>query len=629
MTGLCGWSGAFKGAATPEGMLRGMALGLPSPPGAESRARAEAGVALHVQGWTGRSDLDVEGGLWAAIEGFPRWTSPELAGLAAERGHGAALREAYRRHGADLFRHLAGPFSLAVIEPDSGRALLAVDRFGAHAMYYARLPGGALAFGSTADAVRAHPAVGATISAQEIYDYLFFYVCPAPKTVYREQRKLLPAQYLQLDNGQVRTAFYWRMPYGTERAAEPAGAPGELESLIERSVRQAIEDENPDQIGAFLSGGLDSSTLVGLLARSSGGRPKTFTVRFEHDAYDESGYARAAARHFGTDHHEYTLTPKDVLDLVPKIAETYDEPFGNSSAVPAYYCARMASEHGVGLMLAGDGGDELFAGNARYVEQMIFDLYRRVPAAVRSYVIEPGVFGVPFADRMRLVRRARNYITRARMPMPDRLEDHNLWLSVPLDEVFEDPPLREIDPDEPLELRREVYRRAGSASLLQCMMHLDLTAALADNDLRKVNRMCGLAGVRVRYPFLSEDVAEFSARVPASLLIKRLKIRDFYKRELRHFLPAETLSKRKHGFGMPFSEWLKEDPGLRDLAHDSLLAFKRRHCMKAAFIDRVIAGHRAASQAVYDEIVWDIMMLELWWQAHADPAAARVARAGP
>lgn len=617
MTGLCGWLGDLRAKMPPRKILDDMVGGLP-PYGDQARHDyAEAGAGLHVQGWDNAGcALHVEDDLWAAIEGEPRWTSAALAGIAADNGQAAALCEAYRRYGRDLFAHLRGPFSLAVIEPKARRALLAIDRLGIHTLCYVGAPG-AVAFGSTTQAVRRHPSVESTITPQEIYDYLFYFVCPAPKTIYREQRKLLPAQFLWIEDGRTTTDFYWRMPYRDDRAAREEDLAEELMALLEQAVRASTEGEDEAALGAFLSGGLDSSTVAGVLGRVKQRRPKTFTVTFEDGGYDESSYARIVARHFDAEHHEVRLTPRDALDLMPKAAETYDEPFGNSSAIPTHYCARLARDHGVRTMLAGDGGDEIFAGNSRYVEQMIFDVYRHVPTALRTYVVEPVVFGLPFAQNTRLFRKARNYIDRARLPMPDRLEVFNPWRSIPLAEVFELDALPGLDFEQPLAIRREIYERAASPSLLQRMMHLDLTAALADSDLRKVNRMCGLAGMRVRYPLLNEDLVEFSARVPPRLLVKRFRLRDFYKRALRSFLPGETLSKKKHGFGMPFDEWLKTDPELRALAQDSLRAFRHRRLMRQAFLDEVIEQHGRPQKARRDDIVWDIVMLELWMQAHS------------
>lgn len=515
-----------------------------------------------------------------------------------------------------LFDGLMGSFSLAVVEPGARRALIAIDRFGLNSLCYAAVAGEGLVFGSTTQAVRAHPAVDETIAPQDIYNYLRFYVSPAPKTIYQAQRKLLPAQYVQYVNGRTETGFYWRMPYQAEAQGSEDELAGELNRLLEQAVRRNADGADPGQLGAFLSGGLDSSAVVGMLSRVMADRPRTFTVSFDRDGYDESHYARMAARHFDAIYHDYQLTPPDAHGLVPRIAAYYDEPFSNSSAIPVFCCARLAREHGVDLLLGGDGGDEIFGGNERYVEQQIYEAYHQVPALARESLVEPLIAGLSSATSAAPVRKARNYIARANVPLPDRLVSQSFWHNLPLREAFAPSAAASIDPDEPLALRREVYKRTGSDARVQRMMHLDLTAALADNDLRKVKGMTALAGVRVRFPFLDEDLVAFAARVPPALLIQRTRLRAFFKRSMAGFLPKEILHKKKHGFGMPFEEWLKADPHLRALTHDALIALKARGIFNPSFLDTLAAGHAAPTRAGGDEILWDLVTLELWLTAH-------------
>lgn len=614
MSGLCGWSGRAADPA-PQQTLDAMTARLVRSSAQIGRGRAEAEAGLFLAPGTGHDSVDTKDSLWVALTGYPRWLSHDLVELAARRGHRAALNTAYRRHGTELLRHLHGAFSLAVLDRAARRALLAIDRFGVQTMYYA-CPGDVLVFGSTPSAVGAHPAVTSTVSPQALLNYLYYSVIPSPNVIYQEQSKLLPAQYLLYESGQIDVQYYWQMPYSDPGEGALPELADELMQLLRQAVRRATDGDDPDALGAFLSGGLDSSTVAGLLTEVTGRPTKTFTVSFGHELYDELDYARAAARHFRTEQHECELTPRDVLKLVPRIAEAFDEPFGNSSAVPAYYCANLAREHGVRTLLAGDGGDELFGGNKRYLEQLVFDAYRHIPRPMRSSLIEPVLARIPGGDRVRPVRRMRSYIARARTPMPERMETYNFHIRIPPTEVFEPDILAAMDLAEPMATRRATYNRPGSASVLQRMLHLDLKVALADNDLRKVNRMCELAQVGVRYPFFDEELAEFSARVPARLLIKRLRIRHFYKQALKGFLPQAVLGKHKHGFGMPFGMWTREDIKLRQCAYDCLLALRARAYFRPAFIDRVIEEHGKEESTAYDGLAWDLMMLELWLQRH-------------
>jgi asparagine synthase (glutamine-hydrolysing) len=604
--------------APPEQVLERMATGLWSRDDASRHGVSNSGNGLHLQEPSGNGGFLAGEEIWVAIEGLPRWSRPELEQTARRDGDAAAVRQAYRAHGDDLLKHVQGPFSLAVIDHAGRRALLAVDRSAVQALHYATSPHSSLVFGTTAEAVRRHPAIGSTISAQSIYNYLYFYVSPGPGTIYREQHKLLPAQYLVFEAGNVRTGFYWFPPYqadahGTARLDLLAD---ELGAHLDRAVARSVAGRGASEVGAFLSGGLDSSALAGVLAGILRSPAKTFTIGFSQDEFDESHYARVAAEHFGTEHHEHFVTRGDILDAIPKIAEIFDEPFANSSVIAAYYCALLAKDHDVGLMLAGDGGDEIFAGNTRYVLQYKFEFYSRLPSGLRRGLIEPLVYGLPGGGRAGLIRRARSYIRRATTPMPRRMETYNFYESTELSEVFLPEAAAEVDPGQPVDMLQEVYDRTPSEHILHRMLYLDLKKALADSDLPKVNVACRLAGVDVRYPYLDEDLVNFVARIPPHLLIKGLRIRYFFKHAMRNFLPSEVLRKRKHGFGLPFETWFREDPALRQMTFDNLAAFKRRGFLRPEFIDRIIERPDDPFADYYDQAAYDICMLELWLRAH-------------
>lgn len=592
-----------------------MASGLARHAPAEERSHAAGEAALHVEGRPHGADLSCTDDVWAAIEGDPRWTSPELAAIAAERGHAAAAAEAYRRHGSDLFRHLLGPFSLAVVEPAAGRALLAIDRFGIHRLCFAPLASG-LAFGTTTESVRAHPLVGASIPAQAIHDFLTLGVCASPATIYAEQQKLLPAQFLVCERGEVRRAFYWRMPYREGGRARLKDLAAELQAVLRQAVRRAIAGEDTAHLGAFLSGGLDSSAVAGLAVEVAGRPIKTVTIGFEHDEFDEMGYAHLAAERFATEQIDYYLRPDDVIELLPRMAAAYDEPFGNSSAVPAYYCARTAGERGVAVMLAGDGGDEIFAGNRRYVEQKVLEVYQRLPRALRRGAVEPLLAALPGGERVSLLRKVRNYVQRSNIPMPERMEGAGPFAELPLEEVFAPELAAQIEREASLEGLREAYLRTPSADLVHRMMHLDLKITLADNDLRKVEQMCELAAMPVRYPLLDEEVVEFAARVPPELLIKGFRLRHFYKRALADFLPAEVLAKKKHGFGMPYGDWPRTVPRFRAFVRDRLASLRGRGLFRAAFLDHLDPAAPGSPPPAADALLWDLLTLELWLAAH-------------
>ena len=550
-------------------------------------------------------------GLQVVMTGTPWWSESSLQSIASEKGHAPAAAEAYRQFGSGLLQHLHGSFALAIFEPHAGHALIAVDRIGTRPLAFSAVDD-ILVIASRADAILAHPRVSKALDPQGLFNYLYFHMVPSPGSIYRDMGKLLPAECLTYDNGTVNRSFYWRLEY-RESPANEDQLSAELLSLLEKSVGHCLTGE---ATGAFLSGGLDSSTVTGMLAKLSDKKVDVYGIGFDAKGYDEMGFARAAARHFNARLHEYYVTPQDVIDAIPKIAAAYDEPFGNASAIPAYYCARMAKQDGKSCLLAGDGGDEIFAGNERYAKQLLFGAYAHLPALLRQRLIEPLFLGIPFTKRVPVLSKVCSYIEQARQPMPDRMETYNFLHRTPLENVFKANFLAGIDADDSLKNLRDAYGRASTDSMLKRMLHMDLKITMADNDLRKVNRMCELAGIEVRYPMLDENLVAFSARVPSGMLIRRLQLRSFYRHAVKDFLAPETLDKNKHGFGLPFGVWITEHAGLRELAYDSLADFRKRGYLRDGYIDKITSEHQGGHAGYYGVMIWVIMMLEQWLVAH-------------
>jgi asparagine synthase (glutamine-hydrolysing) len=606
MTGLCGWLQTSINDSLTATVLENMVQGLQPDLNALQARRLGAGCAT--QGYL----VMLPDGLITAIVGEPYWSDRELARLAAEQSHAYALAEAYRRYTTGLFEYLHGAFSLVALDPVSKRLLAAIDRIGQQPLYYATPPGG-IVFGSTADSVRAHPQVGSRLSNQGLFNYLYFHMLPSPGTIYEAQRKLPGGHYLDYQGGRLQVIRYWQPNFTETLTASIDELGEELRVLILESVRRLSP---PPPVGAFLSGGLDSSTVAGMLTRLYPGQVKTYSIGFAVPGYDEMAYARLAASHFRTEPREYYVTPDDAVAIIPTMARTCDEPFGNSSALPVYYCARLAREDGLQRLLAGDGGDELFAGNERYAEQQVFALYQKIPYLLRHYLIEAGLLRVPGLHQLPLVRKAYNYVQKANTPLPDRLESYNFLHRYAAREIFSADFLTAVDSTYPLALLREIYAAPAAASPLNRMLYLDWHRTLHDNDLVKVNRMCQLAGIEVVYPLLDDRLVEFACRLPSPWKLKGRRLRWFYKQAMQGFLPQQTLRKSKHGFGMPFGIWLRSHQGLRELAYDSLQRLKQRPYLRAAFLDQALAMHHREHAAYYGELIWILMMLSLWLEQH-------------
>ena len=551
--------------------------------------------------------------LYILFTGRPWWS--EAAGPAStEPAIREAVRAAYRAHGRELFTSARGHFALAIIDHAAQRVLLGVDRSGVGSIAWAIGAGDVLVFGTAAGDVAGHPAVTAALSRQALFDYLHFHMVPSPGSVYAGVSKLRPAHCLVHERGQSTVRSYWRPGFATgSDAATP-----ELEAGLLRALRNAVGRSagGGGELGAFLSGGLDSSSVVGMLAQVASAAPRTFSIGFAAEEYNELGFARIAAQRFGANSVELEVTPGNVTEAIPALAAAFDEPFGNSSAVPTYWCARTARERGVTHLLAGDGGDELFGGNKHYSRQHVFELYYRAPALFRSLLCEGVLLRAIPENAPFPFGKLRSYIEQARIPLPQRLKSWDFMYRTPAARVWHPDFLASIRAEHPDEVMATVYEEPETDNFLDRLLFFDWQFVLADNDLRKVNGACALAGVEVSYPMLDTEVLDFSLRLPPHLKVQGQTLRPFFKQATRGFLPDEILNKEKHGFGLPFGLWLKTDPGLRDLVTGSLQDLKRRRIVRAGFLDEVLREHRDGHASYYGYVIYDLVMLEQWLQAH-------------
>ena len=568
------------------------------------------GVRL-VQG-VGRCHTWLSSGIRAVLLGHAYWKG----GAITE----AALQEfamVFRSSGADALKSLSGQFLVAVVDSERRQGLVAVDRLGCFPLAYS-IENNGVVFGSDARSVAGHPFVRATLSNQSIFSYLYAHMVPSPDTIFEGVAKLEPGQYLRLESQGVFLDSYWHMSYATEQNHDFGEYSEKFHALLRESVRRNLDG---DEFGCFLSGGTDSSTVSGVAAEvCRGTQVDAYSIGFNAEGFDETGYAKLAASHFGCKLHDYYVTPSDVCDAIPKVAAAYDEPFGNASAVPTYFCALRAKQDGKRVLLAGDGGDEIFGGNARYAKQKVFEAYWLLPNVIRQRMVEPVVTHFPLFS-LAPFSKVRSYVDQAKIPLPDRLESYNFLEREDVGKIFSADFLRGINRSRPVDIARRSYGQAPEGQSVNRMMHLDLKQTLADNDLRKVVRMCALAGVEVRFPLLDDGMVEFAGGLPEHWKVNRLKLRWFFKEALKDFLPQDILTKTKHGFGLPFGLWMTTDPRLQGLAYDSLNQLKSRGIVQPRYLDQLIDQHRSGHASYYGVMIWVLMMLEQWFQANKNHLA--------
>lgn len=517
------------------------------------------------------------------------------------------LIKLYIKHGSSFSNKIKGQFILSLLDNRDKRLIIVNDTMATFPLYYSLNQDGHFIYSNHLKLLTDNSEIH--INHQAIYNYIYFHMIPSPDTIFKNIYKLEPNQILQYKDGNYSIQNGSTPEFDETNTESKEDLAKSIFDTLDRSVKEHIKA--PDKTGCFLSGGLDSSAVAGFLAKNSPGKAKTFSIGFPVKEYNEIDYARIASKKFKTEQHEYFIQPEDVHTILDDIVSSMDEPFGNSSVIPVYYCAKLAKQNGVDHLLAGDGGDEIFAGNTRYAKQQVFESYFKLPAFVRKRLIEPLSRNNIFTSNF-IGRKVKSYVNQANIPLPDRLETYNfLHLHSP-ESVFTSDFLNTISPDEPITLIRKTYQRPKDISTLNRMLFLDWKHTLADNDLRKVNSMCEHAGIDVSYPMLSSEMIELSCKIPSKLKLSPGRLRYLYKKAMQDFLPDSIINKPKHGFGLPFGVWTKTDKDLQKIAYNTLESLKAYNIFNEQFLKETIENHQEVHAAFYGELIWILMILGLW-----------------
>jgi asparagine synthase (glutamine-hydrolysing) len=614
MSGICGI--CQPGREIARGELQPMLAALVLPGDSKPEEIAGANAALGVAPrWPGQQAAATPG-VWIALDSdfvhTKRWdealakTGLPPAGMSI----GEKVAWMYAALGLDFLEYLEGAFSLALWDEKRKRLLLAIDRMGIHSLCW-RLEGDRMLFASRAGAVREAQSSTAEINPAALVQYLLFTAVPAPLGIYRGLEKLRPGCCLIFEGGRLREHQYWEMEYPESRVGNEQFWTGELREGIRRAVHRHLEGCRPESTGCYLSGGTDSSSVLAFTSEKF--TPvNAFSIFFAEERYSEISYARIAATHFGANHHERRLTVEHALAAIPKLIAYYDEPYANSSAIGAYHCAAMARESGMSTLLAGDGGDEIFAGNERYASDRKFARYQTLPGWLRRGLIEPLTSLLP--NNGSWLSLPRRYVKRALIPNPRRIFSYGSFFSISPAEIFEPDFLDSAPPVTWMQIADGHFNKHRTASELNRLMYFDLKMILADNDLRKVCGTAELAGIRARFPLLDHRLAELTGRMPSKLKMRGSEKRYIFKRAMRGILPEETLAKKKHGFGVPLGVWLLEEPALRTMMRDVLNDPRtlQRGYIRKSFLERLMSQHTREEAPLFGEAAWNILALELW-----------------
>ncbi len=484
MSGICGicQPGAAFSKADLEPMLSSLALSKDQCSKAVEGPSAALGV---VQRWLGQEAAQVDG-VRIAVDG-DLLGADSLRKLLQDKGivnedvsQATLLARLYRLLGPQFVARLGGAFSLALWDDRAARLLLAIDRLGMKSLYWSR-EGDRLLFASRASAILTDLERPAEANPAAIMQYLLFSVVPAPHSAYRGIERLSPGFVLLYEDGQVHHKQYWDLEYAEEETENVDCWAERVREGMRAAVYRHLEGCVPETTGAYLSGGTDSSSIVAFMSERMP-PVHTFSIGFPETRYNELGFARTTAGKFRTRYHEKCLAPADIREAIPRVTAYYDEPFANSSALASYWCARLARENGIEMMLAGDGGDELFAGNSRYAEDKRFSLYQSVPRWVRRDILEPIAGLLPQNDEW--FRKPGRYIHRANIPNPRRIFSYGIFLSLPPEEVFEATFLKEAPPQEWMNTAERHFLAARASSELNRLLYLDVKLILVDNVLR-------------------------------------------------------------------------------------------------------------------------------------------------
>jgi asparagine synthase (glutamine-hydrolysing) len=618
MCGICGIFEFHRREPIPEALLRRMTQSIVHRGPDDEGIYAGPGIGF---GFRRLSIIDVAGGhqpipnedesIWVMLNG-EIYNYPELYRELCSRGHRFRTRSdtetivhLYEEYGEDCFRRMRGMFAIALWDSRQRKLLLARDRVGKKPLFYAA-DRERLLFGSELKAILAADNLPREIDIYALSDYFSLGYIPAPKTIYRAAHKLRPGHYLVASAEALREVQYWDLSFAEIENRSEAEWCELLRHELCEATRVRLMSEVP--LGAFLSGGVDSSSVVAMMSQALKRPATTCSIGFEEKEYDEITYAREVAQLFGTEHHEHIVRP-NALDVLDKLVWHYDEPFADSSAVPTYYVSWVARQH-VTVALGGDGGDESFAGYRRYYFDAFENRLRsHVPLQLRRRIFGPlGQWYPPLARAPRPLRAKATFQSLARSPLEGYFNSISIFRPAEKPNLFAPEFRRALGGYDSLDVLREHYDRAGTDDLLSRIQYVDIKTYLTDDILTKVDRASMAVSLEVRAPLLDHQLMEKVARIPSTLKLRGRVGKYIFKKAMEPVLPAGILYRSKQGFAVPLDRWFRKE--LRELAEQALFACDDG-ILDRAFLRKIWEQHQ---KRVYDRSahLWSVLMYRRW-----------------
>jgi asparagine synthase (glutamine-hydrolysing) len=573
----------------------------------------------------GHQPMTDDGRLWITFNG-EIYNFQTLRPQLESRGHRfksksdtEVILAAYREWGVDCLAHLRGMFAFAIWDRAERTFFAARDRLGKKPLYY-WLDREGLAFASEPKAFLADDRFEVRPNPVALSYYLSLQYVPSPLSAFSGVHKLPPAHYLLIRDGKMTVTRYWTLKYSPKRRISEADAAEETLSRLREATRLRLISDVP--LGAFLSGGIDSGTVVALMA-AEGGRVKTFSIGFEEPQYNELQFARLIAQRYGTDHHEFIVRP-DAMTILPELVWHYNEPYADSSAIPTFYLAQLTRKS-VTVALNGDAGDENFAGYERYRANALAAQYDRLPSIVRR-MIANGAGRLPAPSSDRLLPRTQRFVASLSQPREQRYARWIMHFHGLLKDELITPEFAQAARDaDALNWLSAWYGRSDAPDFVDATLDVDVNTYLPDDLLVKFDIASMAHSLEARSPFLDHEFMEFVASLPSHFKLRGWTTKFLLKRAVRDLLPATIIDRPKMGFGIPIDVWFRDD--LRDFARDLLLgsAARQRGYLQHAVVERLINEHVSGARQWHD-LLWNLMMFELWHQRFVDARPERPAR---